>query len=1224
MTEGKSIKEEAKAEGIRAIHPAGSQENEKEGASDEHGAKKEKKEFVPSAGLTSSEVLELRRQWGRNEVEEKKTPSWLLYARQLYQPMPIMIWIAVVIEAAIQNWADFAILIGILFTNATLGWYESTKAGDAVAALKASLKPQATAKRDGKWIRLDATELVPGDLVLLGSGSNVPADCIINPDHSEAAQAHGGPQIDCDQAALTGESLPVTLYAGDDVKMGSTVVRGEVEATVEFTGRYTFFGRTAAMLQVSGNELGHLQKILLTIMIVLVVLSLVLCFTAFGYLLGTGERVKEAISFTVVLLVASIPIAIEIVCTTTLALGSRQLSKHGAIVTRLAAIEDMAGLNMLCSDKTGTLTLNKMVIQETTPVLFPGLDQKQMLVTATIATKWTEPARDALDTLVLGSVDLDLMHGFELIEYHPFDPAIKRTTGIVRWVGGKHPETGAELSFPLPFLGQNAMLMDPKLYPGGPAAAKSAAANANATPSIFRVTKGAPHVLMALTDDEASKEALEGCIRALGERGVRALAVAFGLGHDGPWHLLGLLTFLDPPRPDTKETIHKAMSYGVDVKMITGDHLLIAKETSRTLGLGTNIQDPSHLPSMGEDGKIPKDLGKRYGRIVMDADGFAQVFPDHKFLIVETLRQNGFACGMTGDGVNDAPALKRDAVQGATDAARAAADIVLTQPGLSTIVDGMVVARQIFQRMQNFINYRIAATLQLLCFFFIAVFALKPTDYAPVHRGPFDSSTGCLMDEATRDCSGCPGFPFFIESDAKNGYPDFYCSRDNNAGGVEGVEWPSFFSLPVKIMLMLITLLNDGTLISVGYDHVKPSPMPEKWNLKVLFLVSAVLGAVACGSSLLLLWAALDSWSDDGLFRKWGISAMPYGHIVTMIYLKVSISDFLTLFSARTHDGFFWSARPSPILVGAAGLALTISTILGCAWPKGKTDGIPTLGLARGEYTMMPLWIWIYCLVWWIIQDGAKVLCYHLMRKFNVFNINNAASINLRDANNLGDAPLARASIGMVESKLLHNTVDNAMSKVERLIAKRAGTYCAVSAAMESAGVATSSRTPSASAQGSGIQRASPVKGVSNHLERLSKKLAEVKKQGEIQRASMGPAEKAARDKAALTAADSIKKIQIEDKEAVAAPAPPPGFGLKRPSWTRSDSKAKKKTSRDFEEGPEPDLEMDRVVKVLEVTAQNVEDDAKEEVVMVVEEVKVAAERFKKAQQTAGMYYDNN
>ncbi|KAI8475078.1 MAG: hypothetical protein J3K34DRAFT_517717 [Monoraphidium minutum] len=902
---------------------------------EDHNAdgKEAKKEFVAGTGFTTAEAEALLQEWGKNELEEKSTPKWLVFLKMLIQPMPIMIWIAIIIMLALEHWIDFGILMAIQFINAFLGWYETVKAADAVAALKASLKPTATCKRDGKWQNLDAAFLVPGDLVLLAAGSSVPADCLVN---------HG--RIEVDQSALTGESLPVTMYAGDSAKMGSTITRGEVEGTVEFTGKHTFFGKTATMLQ-QADGMGHLQKILMQITLALVVLSVTLCVTALGYLIGYGkEGVKEALSFTVVLLVASIPIAIEIVCTTTLALGSRTLSEEGAIVTRLASIEEMAGMNMLCSDKTGTLTLNKMVIQDDCPIYTAGHDQMSVLKAAALAAKWKEPPRDALDTLVLTSANLGELDGYEQIDFMPFDPTIKRTEGTLRGPDGK----------------------------------------------VFKCTKGAPHIILKLVDvdqEEVAKR-VNWKVMDLGRRGIRSLAVA-QTNDDGKWQMLGILTFLDPPRPDTKETLENAMKLGVDVKMITGDHQVIAKETSRQLGLGVNIPDAANLPTMDADGKIPKDLGKKYGKMILEADGFAQVYPEHKYLIVEALRQEGFACGMTGDGVNDAPALKRAdvgiAVQGATDAARAAADMVLTKEGLSVIVHAIVVARCIFARMKNFINYRIACTLQLLLFFFIAIFALHPHEYLEEHD------------------------PTALH----------------------------FFKMPV-LFLMLITVLNDGTLITVAYDNVNPSKQPEKWNLKALWAIAAVLSLTALASSLLLLWAALDSWNPNGLFAKFGLPGMKFDQIVTMIYLKVSLSDFLTLFSARTHDGFFWSSIPSWMLMTGATLSMGVSTMIACFWPanvaKFWTDGIPCRGLAIGDYKLWALWVWVYCIVWWLIQDATKVGFYWVMHKFNLFNINTAQLVNLRDKTDFGERnSLARMSAGAVEGKLLEKQVERAADAVQRV-----------------------------------------------------------------------------------------------------------------------------------------------------------------------------------------------
>ena len=319
-------------------------------------------EHAPHDGLSHEEAEARLLKYGKNMIEENVVPLWYIFISQLWEPMPIMIWIAIAVEGGIENYPDMGILLGIQFMNASLSFYEITKAGNAVAALKNSLKPTCSVKRAGKWLdNYDSTLLVPGDLVKLCIGGAVPADTYLNEG-----------QLDIDQSAMTGESLPVTMFEGDVAKMGSNVMRGEVEGTVETTGRHTFFGKTASLLE-GGNEISSLQKLLMKIMMVLVVCSLTLSIIVLIYLIKQGAETTSALSFTVVLIVASIPLAIEIVTTTTLALGSNEMAKFGAIVSRLGAIEDMAGMNMLCSDKTGTLTKNKMEIQEDTPIFHQGI-----------------------------------------------------------------------------------------------------------------------------------------------------------------------------------------------------------------------------------------------------------------------------------------------------------------------------------------------------------------------------------------------------------------------------------------------------------------------------------------------------------------------------------------------------------------------------------------------------------------------------------------------------------------------------------------------------------------------------------------------------------------------------------------------------------------------------------------------------------------------------------
>ncbi len=738
------------------------------------------------------------------------------------------------------------------------------QAGSAIAALKDQLKPEAIVKRDNRVYNMNATLLVPGDRIVLAAGAAVPADCTL---------CEGKP-LQVDQAALTGESLPVTMYPGDVPKMGSTITRGESEAIVTGTGAETFFGKTAALIE-GVDELGHFEKVLREIMWMLVGAGSIVTGIVLVYLLAEGNSFLDVLSFCVVLLIASIPIAMRVVCVTTLAIGCGELAAEKAIVARISSIEEMAGMTILCSDKTGTLTLNKMVLQQDLPVFCPGINRQDVLVAAALAAKWWEPPKDALDTLVLGAVDISKLSEYKQVDYTPFNPTIKRTEAIIQRKDG----------------------------------------------STFKVMKGAPQILLEMAENRAEiSEAVDNKVMELAKRGIRSLAVSCTKDEHSGWIFMGIMTFLDPPRPDTKHTIDRAKEFGVAVKMITGDHKTIAIETCRQLGMGTNVLGADRLPMVkAEELESMDTLGRDYGGLVEQSDGFAQVFPEHKYLLVEALRQRGHICGMTGDGVNDAPALKRAdvgiAVQGATDAAQAAADIVLTEPGLSTIVTAIVTSRKIFQRMKNFVIYRVACTEQLLVFFFVSCILMNPQKYNSI--------------------------------------------------------WPNYFDIPV-IALVTITILNDGTIISISYDNVEASMMPEKWDLNILYVVSSVIGAVELIASLWLLHMALNSNTAGCAFEKMGIEGLSFGQIQTLLYLQLALSAYMTVFVSRTKS-WLWSRTPSWQLSAACVLATACSTFLSAYWPFGNgMVGIPWKHIGA---------TWVYVLIWMIAQDAAKVFTYNWLYK---------------------------------------------------------------------------------------------------------------------------------------------------------------------------------------------------------------------------------------------------
>jgi len=666
-------------------------------------------------GLTDVEAKKRLAQYGPNEITEKKTNLLLKFLSYFWGPIPWMIETAVVLSGIVRHWPDFFIILLLLVANAVVGFWEERQAGNAIAALKKELAIQAKVKRDGKWITPPARELVPGDVIRLRLGDIVPAD----------ARLLAGDEVAVDQSALTGESLPATHKSGDAVFSGSIVRRGEIDALVYATGTHTYFGRTAQLVG-EVQTVSHFQRAVMKIGNYLIILAVALVAIIIAVAIYRGDRILTTLQFALVLTVAAIPVAMPTVLSVTMAVGARLLAKKKAIVSRLVAIEELAGVDVLCSDKTGTLTQNKLTLGETFTV--DNIPADQVILAGALASRAED--KDTIDLAVLGGVKDDkALKGFEVVHFQPFDPVHKRTEATVKGSDGKQ----------------------------------------------FDVAKGAPQVILQMSANAGEvKTAVEKAVNDFAARGFRSLGVARA-DEKGKWRFLGVLPLSDPPRDSAKATIASARQMGVSIKMVTGDSIAIAREMSKQLGLGSNILDASGL------GDSQKKETPEETKLIEKADGFAEVFPEHKFHIVDILQKRGHIVGMTGDGVNDAPALKKAdcgiAVSGATDAARAAASIVLLTDGLSVIIDAIKESRRIFQRMNSYAIYRIAETLRVLFFMTLAILVFN------------------------------------------------------------------FYPL-TAVMIVMLALLNDGAILSIAYDNVHYKDKPEAWNMKLVLGISTVLGII--------------------------------------------------------------------------------------------------------------------------------------------------------------------------------------------------------------------------------------------------------------------------------------------------------------------------------------------------------------------------------------------
>lgn len=724
-------------------------------------SKRSQEEFRtdPEKGLTSQEVLSARARYGYNETPEEKRHPARDFAKEFWGITAWMLELTLVISAVLGKYLQFYIILALLVFNASLGTFQQAQASRAVKALRSKLQVFARALRDGQWVKVPARELVPGDVVRLRAGDFVPADL---------KMARG--QIEVDQSAVTGESLPVSKREGEPLYSGSVVRRGESSAVVQATGSKTYFGKTTELVQTARPKL-HMQEVTTSVVKWLLVIVLVLLTAAFATSFVRGESLVDMLPLALVLLISAIPVALPTMFVVSMAVGSVELAKKGVLVTRLGAVEDAATMDTLCADKTGTITMNKLALTAAFPM--KGYTQDDVVLYGALASH--EADQDPIDIAFIGSALKSEPHykDYAQVEFTPFDPSTKRTEAVVERAGKR-----------------------------------------------FKVMKGAVETLAKLSGVVGPElEDIEHRMDQSARSGYRTLAVAYAEVGSEP-RLVGLVALWDPPRNDSAKLVAAIKDLGISVKMLTGDAIPVAQEMARKVGLGKEIVSASKFEDIA---KVHPDEA---GEIAEQSDGFAEIYPEDKYLIVKGLQSRGHVVGMTGDGVNDAPALKQAevgiAVSNATDVAKGASSVVLTSEGMTNIVRLIQNGRMIYQRITIWTLNKIIKTFEIVVF---ASLALILTGVTAV--GAFQ--------------------------------------------------------------VVLLLLVNDFVTISLSTDRVRWSRKPDTWNIRRLLRGAVILGIMTIVEHFVLLYVALDQLGlakDDPELNTFAFGMLFYSGIFTILLVR--------------------------------------------------------------------------------------------------------------------------------------------------------------------------------------------------------------------------------------------------------------------------------------------------------------------------------------------------
>lgn len=606
-----------------------------------------------SKGLSREEAAKRLEKFGYNEIKEEKRSPALMFLSKFFGPVPLILWLIMLLSYLLKHMIDLYVVFALLLFNAAVSFAEEYKADESLELLKQRLTINVKVLRSGTWSIVPSRELVVGDIIRLRLGDIVPADVKI-------IESDG---IECDESALTGESLPVPKGSGDLAYAGSLVKRGEATCIVVNTGADTFFGKTAKLVDTARPK-SHIEMLILNIVKYLIAIDIIVVIAMFLYGVFVIKLGLDIIlPFLLIVFVASVPVALPATFTVAMAFGTERLAKKSILVTKLEAIEEASTMDTLCMDKTGTLTENKIRVREVVPF---GASEEEVIKYASECSRVED--KDPIDIAILSYANEKRIRRGKVLEFEPFDPSTKRS---------------------------GAKVMDKGLY---------------------YAAKGAPQVIEELCNlSKGERARIESAVEKLSLSGYRSIAVA---KKEKRWRFIGLIGLYDPPRKDAKELVNELKMLGVRPIMLTGDNIAVARSIASEIGFGSNIIDFS---------KESKSRG--FERLAKKADGFAGIYPEDKFKIIKSLQGRSNTIGMTGDGVNDAPALKEAdvgiAVASATDVAKSAADLVLTESGIRVIVEAIKESRRIFERMVTYTIVKIVKIIQILAFVAIVFFAFK-------------------------------------------------------------------------------------------------------------------------------------------------------------------------------------------------------------------------------------------------------------------------------------------------------------------------------------------------------------------------------------------------------------------------------------------------------------------------------------------------------------------